>query len=321
MPKSTDADLDPVSIAAGKFEPKLAAAIEHAIELVKDRIDSKALSAALEAGDTAGAIKLLNIEQALAEAFAGVGIEADVSSVSETLVAAFQAGANAGLAKVPKQLAAELTFDLLNPDAVAFLKTYEFGLIKDISEGTAAAIGAVIQEAYQGLPPAKAAKKIVSLIGLTKKQQRAVANFQNALIAGDPASLRRILSAELRDKRFDRTIQAVIDEGGVLSAEQIQRMTDRYYERFLRYRAHMIARTETIRAAVKGQQLLWEQAVASGKLDPAKVQRRWVTAGDERVCPICAPLDGEKAGLYEDFPEGDPPAHPMCRCGLVLDFD
>lgn len=42
----------------------------------------------------------------------------------------------------------------------------------------------------------------------------------------------------------------------------------------------------------------------------------WVTAKDDRVCPICGPLDGlgEKAWRH-DFPSG-PPAHINCRCFL-----
>lgn len=42
----------------------------------------------------------------------------------------------------------------------------------------------------------------------------------------------------------------------------------------------------------------------------------WITERDERVCPICAPLDGQPADAWRDgFPFG-PPAHPKCRCHL-----
>lgn len=45
-------------------------------------------------------------------------------------------------------------------------------------------------------------------------------------------------------------------------------------------------------------------------LNPVK----WVTAADERVCPICAPRDQV---VYKDINEAPPfPAHPSCRCEL-----
>lgn len=39
----------------------------------------------------------------------------------------------------------------------------------------------------------------------------------------------------------------------------------------------------------------------------------WLTANDERVCPICFKLDGKRFGLKSNF---RPPAHPNCRCSL-----
>lgn len=43
----------------------------------------------------------------------------------------------------------------------------------------------------------------------------------------------------------------------------------------------------------------------------------WTTARDDRVCPICGPLDGRRYEIWrETFPSG-PPAHPNCRCGLI----
>ncbi len=43
----------------------------------------------------------------------------------------------------------------------------------------------------------------------------------------------------------------------------------------------------------------------------------WVTEEDGRVCPICAPLDGTKRGVWAaKFPQG-PPAHPRCRCQII----
>lgn len=88
--------------------------------------------------------------------------------------------------------------------------------------------------------------------------------------------------------------------------------------------------TEATRAQSAGVRFVWE---SSGAVSA----RRWATAVDERVCPICRPLNGTVIALDQPFrrvdaraqgqlvgsiarygvelnPYGDPPAHPRCRC-------
>ncbi len=87
-------------------------------------------------------------------------------------------------------------------------------------------------------------------------------------------------------------------------------------------RAETIARTESMRAVHEGQRQLWRQGVEEGLLD-ADVKRAWITTPDDRLCPICEPLDGETAALDEDYVDGiaAPPAHPNCRCTEGLAFN
>lgn len=78
-------------------------------------------------------------------------------------------------------------------------------------------------------------------------------------------------------------------------------------------RAELIAVTEITRAASQGQmQILGELRKAGVQMEAV-----WNTAADERVCPICQPLNG--------LPQGDnwsdpPPAHGRCRCWVSLRF-
>ena len=48
------------------------------------------------------------------------------------------------------------------------------------------------------------------------------------------------------------------------------------------------------------------------------VQYKWRTERDERVCPICNPLDGKLSETWTRYFPGGPPAHPRCRCQLIL---
>jgi len=87
-------------------------------------------------------------------------------------------------------------------------------------------------------------------------------------------------------------------------------------------RADVIARTESMRAANEGQQQLWAQAEEAGLLTGNEKQE-WIVTPDDKLCPICEPLDGEQVGLDESFDvDGEeidgPPAHPNCRCVVAL---
>jgi hypothetical protein len=85
-------------------------------------------------------------------------------------------------------------------------------------------------------------------------------------------------------------------------------------------RGLMVGRTETVTAANAGQQALWMRAIRS-RWVPTTAQRRWVAAPG--ACPRCASIAGQTVGMTESFrgPDGPimhPPAHPSCRCGVVL---
>ena len=81
-------------------------------------------------------------------------------------------------------------------------------------------------------------------------------------------------------------------------------------------RATLIATTEITRAYAEGQQLAAEQTAKEWPDVP--VTKLWHTNMDDRVCPICAPLDGVSAEAEEDFDAEfeNPPAHPACRCWI-----
>ncbi len=80
--------------------------------------------------------------------------------------------------------------------------------------------------------------------------------------------------------------------------------------------AEQVARTEVTRAM--------SNAVIDG-YRRAKVARvQWLAAEDERTCSECSDADGEIVKLDDGFPSVDvnaPPAHPSCRCNIVMADD
>lgn len=90
-------------------------------------------------------------------------------------------------------------------------------------------------------------------------------------------------------------------------------------------RARLIASTEATRAFAEGNLFSWRAAADELEITFMKV---WRTAADDKVCPLCAPMDGLQAALDGDAwysPSGGegvggvlaPPMHPRCRCWLV----
>ena len=79
----------------------------------------------------------------------------------------------------------------------------------------------------------------------------------------------------------------------------------------------MIARTETMRASNMGQQEAWAQAKDKGLLT-GKEKKEWITTPDDRLCPVCEPMDGKKVPMADEFDIEGPPAHPQCRCTIAI---
>lgn len=50
------------------------------------------------------------------------------------------------------------------------------------------------------------------------------------------------------------------------------------------------------------------------------MEQVWRTSGDERVCPICGPLNGKRKSEGWSGVTGPPPAHVNCRCWVTLDY-
>jgi len=105
-----------------------------------------------------------------------------------------------------------------------------------------------------------------------------------------------------------KSIPEVASEiGRVVEDKEAFRKAGKTVFKTAQQRATLIARTETLRAHNEGRKVFYRQVGVT------KVQ--WLTAHDERTCPICRPLDGIVFGMEEV--EG-PPLHPGCRCSCVV---
>lgn len=83
-------------------------------------------------------------------------------------------------------------------------------------------------------------------------------------------------------------------------------------------RLRQIAAFEAVRTFEEERRDAAEQIADASEQVMAK---RWDASLDSLTCDTCAGLDGREAELDEEFPDGDPPLHPNCRCSIEYRFD
>ncbi len=141
-----------------------------------------------------------------------------------------------------------------------------------------------------------------------------------AVIGEGPADWRVIDTLKVRNLAALRGIndemnKTIISEltDGINRGESIpklaKRITDSVNSIGIR-RATVMARTETLYAFNTATEIRYGQAGIE--------KMEWLTAHDERLCPQCAPLDGEVFSI--DSRHERPPLHPACRCTLIPVF-
>lgn len=226
-----------------------------------------------------------------------------------------------------RNLAVTIDYDPVNERAVERIRLNRARLVREMTADQRQALAQVIQHGFeQGLNPRVIARDLHSSIGLTARQEQAVANFRRLLATGS----REALTRELRDRRFDGTIRRAIGHGRILNPDQIDRMVQRYRERFIRFRAETIARTESLSAANEGAHIAIVNGVEDGRLIEGDVIRTWITASDERRRSSHRAMHGQRRGLRAPFLSGagfsllypgDPnaPASEIikCRCAVT----
>ena len=180
-----------------------------------------------------------------------------------------------------------LGLDIRDPRFFDAVDAHGSLLVREVDQQVRDLLNETVKNFYRaGLHPYEAAPLIRETVGLTSRQAQAV----------------------LRMSRM-------LSEQGVHPAV-VERRTRVYADRLRRYRARMIARTETLRALNESRVAAIREAAAHGLVDPETAVLVWVASPD--ACPECAPHDGETAPIDEGFEFGGPPLHPNCRCAVTL---
>lgn len=301
---------------ADRFEPSVREALINAFRAMRGRVPAAEVERQLLSRGLDGVMNLLQ------------GLGEDLAPVADLLDDAVREGGRATVGLIPRAglVNRRFAFDLLSPNTLDFIRQYRLNLIQQVSNETVEAVRQGLQaDIIAGRNPRDTARNVRDTLGLTRRQETAVRNYRTALEGLDRRALRR----ELRDRRFDRTVLRSIETETPLRREQVDRMVQRYRERFLQFRAEGVARTESLRAVTVGNRASIRQMLATGAVDTQRVRRQWVFTRDFRtrnahrsipeLNPGGIPLDGEyRTSLgplrFPRDPNGTADNIIRCRC-------
>ncbi len=238
-----------------------------------------------------------------------------------------RAGDRAAVA-ASESMGVRVRFRPMDERVVHMVRSNELRLIREITQEQEATIRQALTEGVRsGANPRAQARAFRDSIGLTRHQESAVRNYRRMLEEGSAEAMSR----ELRDRRFDRTLQRAIRGEKPLTRQQIDRMEQRYRERFIRHRSETIARTEALAAVHEGDAEAMRQMVDDGMVDAEELVREWVPGPrTAHARDFHQSMRGQTRGLNEPFESGRGvklrfPGDPMapvseranCRCTIV----
>ena len=223
-----------------------------------------------------------------------------------------------------------VAFDPTDTQTANILRNSRLEFIRETTDGQRASTRQALTRAFEtGAGPRQTAAVFRDSLGLTSKQEQAVVNYRKLLETNNRDALRR----DLRDRRFDRTVDRAIANDTTLGAKQVDRMVERYRERALQFRSEVVARTEGVRATSMARDEALRQTVEATGRPPEDVERTWNRLNDGRQRDAHDFMQGQKRGLNEAFIDGDgnelrfpgDPSAPIettaqCRCVITVRF-
>jgi hypothetical protein len=290
LAKAADPTHDYIQRLASRLEPKLRNAFVDAVSRMRSATKRSMLERLLAAGKD---------PEAVVDALPWDKLQASLGpKASATLRQSLASSMDFCSARLASRLGVDVGYTIEDPAAVKWLSKHLKDFMKGVENVNREAMANFLTQAYKdGMSPAEMARKMENHIGLTERQVRGVERFEDRL------------------------------RGQGVKPDQIERRVERFSRAHVRKRAKTIARTETIRSANQGQQLVWEEAAKDGHVNAKKLRRRWMVTPDDRLDEvICEPMEGQTVKLDEPFKTGtgdevlSPPAHPNCRCTVAMEI-
>lgn len=311
------------------LQPSVQKAFKEAIAAHVGSIDAKALERLIAEGRLQEAIDLLRVNQAF------------TFPLTEAVRASFIAGGSLTKDALPLVIRAQFGFGN-NPRAEQWARAMSSTMIQAVDDNLPVIQGYIATAANEGIPARRVALDITGrmdafsgrrsggLLGLNVPQTEWAISARGELARLDDHYFTRTL----RDKRLDPLVRRAIRDGKPLTSAEIDKIAGRYSDRLLAARGRVIAQTETLNALRAGQREGWLQAVETGAVDAAQIERTWLATKDGRTRHDHTLMNGQAhRGMSEPytFPDGTMALFPgdsslgasaketiLCRCVEVV---
>ena len=308
-----------------------------------------AMVAGASVSDLENEIRIGNIDGALE---ASNFDEAHLSPVALAMAQTFLSGGELAsmywppVPRRPKGPKVKFRFDVLNPRGEATVRSQQLAYVREIVTEQRDAMRYVITDGFrQGQNPRATALDIVGridkrtkrrtggVIGLTEAQTKWSAAAKEELNSGNKTLLKRYLTRQRRDKRFDGS---VINE--ILGLKKMTQKTKdaaarSYNNRLLKMRGDAGARTETLGAMNAASLESVLQLIETGSVREQDVTKVWDATGDSRTRETHKEADGQDRRVGDRFqvgdslmrypgdPEGSAKERIQCRCWMRFEID
>ncbi len=317
-----------VSLAAllASLEPRLRRAFVDAIERHASLIDITALREALLRGDVIRAMEIASVEGRT------------LSPLVESIRRGFFDGAMLA-GRGQRGIVGRFSFDGRHPDAEAWMSRNGAEMVTAITEESRQSVRAVILDGLeQSRTTASIArdiagvkvgdKRVGGIVGLTSPQTDSIIKARAALASGDPARMRAYLGLATRDKRFDPAIRKAIREGRGITGTELDRIMEAHKSKALKYRAGIIAKTESFKATSAGRDQAYRQMLDLPGVTGVSVRWQHNLSAEPRVDHVAMSGTIVQIGQPFVFADGTQMLHPHdpaaparhvigCRCIAV----
>ena len=197
------------------------------------------------------------------------------------------------------------TFNLQTPGVIRWIQSRGAEMVTVSTQRQKDAIALLLEDKMRNSHTVdELARLIRPCVGLYRQQAAAVSNFYDHMVKTLTEQHPRTKPERIQLKALDKATK--------------------YAERLHRQRAVTIAQTEMAFAYNYGADEGIRQAQADFLI--GRCEKIWSTSGDDRVCPDCAALDGQRIGMEDTFFSGNrvvydenglyPPRHPRCACAV-----
>lgn len=220
----------------------------------------------------------------------------------------------------PLAPAVAISFDPTDPAAATIMRQNSLEFVQQFTDQQKAVTRNALTEAIgNGGSRQTVARAFRDSIGLTTHQEAAISNYEQLLRKGSAQALDR----ELRDRRFDPSVERAISTDEPLKEEQIGRMVDRYRARMKAMRAETIARTESTKTMSQAREQAFRQTLEQTGIDAAMTEQTWRAVDDQRTRFTHATMNGQTQPLGQAFqsPSGAVlryPGDPQAPAGEVI---